>query len=499
MKNPFQAAGTVVGRTYIERDADTLLMKAIRDNKRFPYVLAPRQSGKSSLLQSTIDRTKSDHYSSVYIDLQAVGYGESLSYTGFLETITLTVAKSLLMEEQVLSSTSLETVLELAGHRRTGRIIIYLDEIDSLRGTVYKDTFLGLIRSFFNRRSRDQIFQNIQFVLAGAMRADDLISDPNRSPFNVGVGIPLTDLSRAQVEDLVSILPLDRNQTLFLSGELYNLTSGSVYLTQLLLERLWDGVVEATDSVTESAIKSTLGKAVKEIGGDIHFSTIRVSLEHPSMSNSYLALLAGKKLDLTARKDLEMTGLINSEGRWRNRLYRRLFGSNGKLRPHLIPMDWPVEGSRVDFDERGTDPNLGYLSERGPLIPIRLRADLAPRALPTTDTWIEVLALIDTGCTNTIIDFDTADRLGLVPTSVDLVQVVGSSKPKAVDVYQVMIHVAGSSIALSVFALPLGLSGIGCMIGLDILRLFEFSFDGQTKVARLRRHSSSELKSTSTA
>ena len=47
--NPYRAAGTFDGISYIEREADSKLYEYITNNSRYPYILAPRQSGKSSL------------------------------------------------------------------------------------------------------------------------------------------------------------------------------------------------------------------------------------------------------------------------------------------------------------------------------------------------------------------------------------------------------------------------------------------------------------------
>ena len=50
---PYRAAGTFTGEAYVERKADRALLREIHGNRRFPYIVAPRQSGKSSLLVRT--------------------------------------------------------------------------------------------------------------------------------------------------------------------------------------------------------------------------------------------------------------------------------------------------------------------------------------------------------------------------------------------------------------------------------------------------------------
>jgi serine/threonine protein kinase len=48
-ENPYRAAGTFVGDSYVERRADEELRQEIEANQRYPYIVAARQSGKSTL------------------------------------------------------------------------------------------------------------------------------------------------------------------------------------------------------------------------------------------------------------------------------------------------------------------------------------------------------------------------------------------------------------------------------------------------------------------
>jgi hypothetical protein len=66
---PYRAAGTFTGEAYVERKADRALAREIRGNQRFPYVVAPRQSGKSSLLVRTLEALPAKECRGALVDL----------------------------------------------------------------------------------------------------------------------------------------------------------------------------------------------------------------------------------------------------------------------------------------------------------------------------------------------------------------------------------------------------------------------------------------------
>ena len=72
------------------------------------------------------------------------------------------------------------------------------------------------------------------------MSRDSLISDPNRSPFNVGEQIILHDFDKEQVHRLVAVGdwldPIDIERA---SNRIHYWTSGSVFLSQSILENAY--------------------------------------------------------------------------------------------------------------------------------------------------------------------------------------------------------------------------------------------------------------------
>ena len=65
-------------------------------------------------------------------------------------------------------------------------MVIFIDEIDSTLSLPFTDDFYAAIRYVYNARARAPEFQRLSFVLIGVATPSDLISDPKRTPFNIG-------------------------------------------------------------------------------------------------------------------------------------------------------------------------------------------------------------------------------------------------------------------------------------------------------------------------
>ncbi len=195
-ENPYKSTATFDGISYIERDADRNLVKEINKNQSYPYCLAPRQSGKSSLIAHTIKKLDSNNFETIFIDFSEFSPEELNSYYNFLDTLTdkikadLSLFDTIERAEDFTATKNLKSTLEYIA-KNEKRVIIFLDEIDRIIDLDFKDAFFGLIRSFFNERTnnRKTNFYQIQFILSGAANPTELISKANVSPFNLGTPI----------------------------------------------------------------------------------------------------------------------------------------------------------------------------------------------------------------------------------------------------------------------------------------------------------------------
>src|SRR5437763_10106524 len=87
--------------------------------------------------------------------------------------------------------------------RVPGRLVIFIDEIDTVRSLPFStDEFFAAIRECHNRRTQDPEFERLTFCLLGVATPSDLIQDTRTTPFNIGTRIELTDFTAAEAAPL---------------------------------------------------------------------------------------------------------------------------------------------------------------------------------------------------------------------------------------------------------------------------------------------------------
>lgn len=345
---PYRAAGTFTGEAYVERKADRALAREIRGNQRFPYIVAPRQSGKSSLLVRTLDALDPKEYRGVLVDLSPLPQGD---YEDFWRRFLLEVARSGKLSTALVDPKEPEDTFRGWLAEIPGRLVVFVDEIDALIGAPFRDLFFSKVRSLFNQRARDKELRRLQFVLAGAAHPSRLIQDQMRSPFNVGVEIALEELSVDQVRALAAHLEsagkaIDGD----VGAAIHAATSGLPFLCQLVLERLWLLAEEKTGIGVED-VEAVVSEIVDAAPRDIHFSNIyEIVANDPRLLEDLGRLLQGKPILQDRARELRLSGLTDGRGPFLNVMYRRVFGRGGSLDlESLVPGLPPAEEKPVLF------------------------------------------------------------------------------------------------------------------------------------------------------
>src|SRR6185369_1030163 len=82
------------------------------------------------------------------------------------------------------------------------QIILAIDEADRLLGFPFHSDFFSLMRAWHNNRAIDLQWNKLNVAMVIATEPYLLISDPDQSPFNVGIKLNLVDFSREQVAEL---------------------------------------------------------------------------------------------------------------------------------------------------------------------------------------------------------------------------------------------------------------------------------------------------------
>lgn len=239
--------------TYVVRSADRYLYKGLQQGQ-FCYVLNSRQMGKSSLMVRMLQQLQQEGYRCTAIDLTLLG-SETVTPEQWYKGLAVQLWQGFDLLGRVnlkkwwndrldISPVQrlgqfMEQVLMDVGETETTRLVVFLDEIDSVLGLPFPvNDFFGLIRACYNQRSLDSRWRGLTFGLFGVATPAALITDSQRTPFNIGQAIPLEGFKEHEAQPLLNGLADQvRNPQTLLKALLY-WTNGQPFLTQKLCQMI---------------------------------------------------------------------------------------------------------------------------------------------------------------------------------------------------------------------------------------------------------------------
>lgn len=210
------------------------------------------------------------------------------------------------------------------------KIIIFIDEIDSILAINFKDDFFAFIRACYNQRVDNPEYQRLSFCLLGVATPPDLIADKSRTPFNIGRAIALTGFKLDEVEVLVRGLEGVVANPQVVIEEVLKWTGGQPFLTQKLCQLiclspdLFPGEGEA--KWVERLVQTQIIRNWETQDEPEHLRTIRDRLTRVSENQ------AGKLLGLY-QQILQTGGIPATDSPEQTQL--RLTGLVVKLEDHL--------------------------------------------------------------------------------------------------------------------------------------------------------------------
>jgi WD40 repeat protein len=356
----YTVGGTVQAEDgiYLSRHADEELL-ALCLNRIFAYVLTPRQMGKSSLMIRTSEQLHEAGIKTVIIDLNEVGVDVSAEqwYLGILTLISAQLnlnrevidwwhSNRHLGRNQRLTQFFLDIVLE----EISDSIVIFVDEIDTTLSLEFTDDFYAAVRSLYLSRARNSDLHRLSFVLIGVATPSDLISDKNRTPFNIGQRIDLTDFTLEEAMPLAEGLELPLAEARETLGLILDWTNGHPYLTQRLCQALAEQNYNAYThkEVAEVAHNSFLGEMSRS---DDNLRSVRdLMLERSPLLVAtlitYREILKGNQPvadeeQSLVKSHLKLSGIVKSVNgnlQVRNAIYREVF--NLTWVNENLPINW---------------------------------------------------------------------------------------------------------------------------------------------------------------
>ena len=375
----FQVGGSLEFEhpSYVTRKADVDLYEGLMGGE-FCYVLNSRQMGKSSLRVQMMKRLKAEGIKCASIDLTRLGsFGNSSEWYGgvvseLLRGFGLGRKFDFKMwwyqRDGVLPVQRLQRFIEevLLGEF-SEKIVIFIDEIDSIISVPFKDDFFAFIRSCYNLRAENSEYLRLSFCLLGVATPSDLMGDKNRTPFNIGRAIELSGFTFDEANLALSkgLAEKVKNTQKVIEAVL-NWTGGQPFLTQKLCQLIQTSKTLGNEPVlVEEIVRNQIIKNWESQDEPEHLRTIRNRLLSNEQRAGRLLGLYQQILQKGAvnvqnypeEMELRLSGLVvkeNSQLKVYNPIYEAVFNQSwvneqlSALRPYSQAIKAWLESNRLD-------------------------------------------------------------------------------------------------------------------------------------------------------
>ena len=347
---------------YIRRGADDDLYESLVAG-RYAHVIAPGRSGKSSLVAAVAARLENNGFKVATLDLEQLGLRNGGSDAGrWYYSVAYRLLRQLRIREDLQSWWQDKSILsnrqrlvefysEVILKNVPERIVVFVDQIQSIGGLPFADQLLASIRAAHTARMTDPDFSRLSFVLLGECDPLSLIAAREQSPFNITQQIPLKDFSRQDIDLFATELDLSPDEAATALDRIYYWTGGQPYLVQKLArsvarEQLSGEVSEHVDRIASQQLAGRAALHSEPHMSHIHREVVNDRKRSEPLLNLYgrirKGIVVAADLGSPLQRRLIALGLvtIGEDGNLnvRNRLYAAVF--TARWANENLPTHW---------------------------------------------------------------------------------------------------------------------------------------------------------------
>ena len=334
---------------YLHRNADAELLRRLEDGE-YCYVLAQRQTGKTSLAAATASKLRAVGTRVALVDLtQASGEDPSENAGRWYYSIAYRIVRELRIRADVQEwwkerggLTNLQRLreffLEVVLQETDKPVVIIFDRVEATIGEPLAQDLFGAIRACYDARATDIEFERLSFAMFGSAAPAEIVKNVQGSAFEVSSAVALPDFSPQEMASLMAGLGEPLTDAESIVARIWTWTRGHPYLSQ----KVFRGLARRKDEVLSAGSVDDLVQnqflAPNTLRDEPHLSAIaeRLLREGPgriARLNLYGRISKGVEVmydpGSTAQRELLTAGVVTvsqgSEVRVRNEIYAMVF------------------------------------------------------------------------------------------------------------------------------------------------------------------------------